>query len=312
MVAGPTASGKSDLGIFIAQKLSGEIISADSRQVYRGMDLGTGKVNRDRITKNESRVTRNRKPYFVHRNSYFSNGVCHHLLDVASPKQDFSVARYVQLARKALADIQKRGKVPIIAGGTGFYIDALLGRTSFAPVKPDKKLRAELEKQSAEELYDKLLAIDDRRAKDIDPHNKRRLIRALEIIATTGKPVPKLELRSTNYDILWIGIYPGKKKLVKNIQKRLDARLKKGMIREVVRLHEQGVSWKRLENFGLEYRWMSRYLRGLVSKEELKNGLAKAIVQYAKRQMTWFKRNKEIQWVTSQSQALRLAKPFLA
>lgn len=275
IIVGPTASGKSSLAIKIAKRFKGEIISADSRQVYKGMDIGTGKV-----TKREQRI------------------VPHHLLDVADPKKDFSAARYVTLAQKAIADISGRGKLPIICGGTGFYIDALLGIASLPEVPPNKKLRAELEKLSAEKLYARLKRFDPRRAKNIDQYNKRRLIRALEIIAQTGKPIPESKPES-KYETFWIGINLPKEVLAQRIEKRLDDRLKHGMIAEVKNLRKQGVNWKRLENFGLEYRWIARFLQEKILKTEMREQLLHDIIKYSKRQITWWKRNKEINWVTS-------------
>ncbi|MEK7125179.1 MAG: tRNA (adenosine(37)-N6)-dimethylallyltransferase MiaA [Patescibacteria group bacterium] len=282
VILGPTASGKSDLAIQLAKKLKGEVISADSRQVYRGMDIGTGKV-----TKREQRI------------------VPHRLLDIADPKRDFSVARYKKLAQKILCDIQKRSKLPIIVGGTGLYIDALLNRVSWPEVPPNKKLRAKLAKQSTEQLFKQLQKLDPRRAKSIDPHNKHRLIRALEIVVGTGKPVPVPLKGASASNVTWIGINPGKEELARNIEKRLTARLGQGMLNEVRKLHRSGVSWKRLGGFGLEYRWIARYLQKKISEQEMRAGLLRDIVRYSKRQMMWFKRNKEIRWFTTAQHALR-------
>lgn len=287
VVVGPTASGKSDLGIFLAQKLNGEIISADSRQVYRGMDIGTGKV-----TKREQKL------------------VPHHLLDVANPKRQFTAEQFQKLGSKALRDILKRHKLPIIVGGTGFYIDALVSGQIFPSVPPNARLRAKLEKQTAEQLFEKLSKLDAVRAHSIDRHNKRRLIRALEIIDALGS-VPSLPTTSP-YDVLWLGITWPKEKLAQRIQKRLDARFRQGMIKEIQRLHDASVSWKRLEDFGLEYRWIARYLQKKIALSDMKKALFRDIVHYSKRQMTWFNRNKNISWVSSKSDALDRSRNFLA
>ena len=273
-IVGPTASGKSDFGIKIAKKIGGEIISADSRQVYRGMDIGTGKV-----TKKEQKMAK------------------HHLLNVADPKKQFNVSDFKKLGEKAIKQILAKNKVPIIVGGTGFYIDILLDRMAMAEVPPNLKLRAKLEKISTEKLYERLLKLDLKRAETIDRHNKPRLVRALEIIEALGK-VPVVNIHDKKYDILWLGINPGKERLAKNIKDRLDNRLKLGMVKEVEKLHKQGVSYKRLYDFGLEYRWISEYLQNKISYKEMRNGLLKDIIRYSKRQMTWFKRNKEINWFT--------------
>lgn len=267
-----------------------EIISADSRQVYRGMDIGTGKV-----TKEEQKIIK------------------HHLLDVANPKKQFTASDFKKLGEKAIKEIIAKNKIPIIVGGTGFYIDILLGRMQTAGVKPDKKLRARFDKLDVEHLFRMLQKLDPMRAKIIDRHNKRRLIRALEIVVKTGRPVPKA-IASNKYNALWLGIKP--KDLEIRIKKRLDARLRQGMVKEVEKLHKEGVSWKRLDNFGLEYRWISRWLIQN-AKIKMENDNAKfknsdyyqtlltEIVSYSKRQMTWFKKNKEIRWFKNSREAIK-------
>jgi tRNA dimethylallyltransferase len=288
VIVGPTASGKSDLGIFLAQKLKGEIISADSRQVYQGMDIGSGKVS-----KREQKL------------------VPHHLLDVVPPKREFTVEDYQRNAKRALKRILRKKNIPIVVGGTGFYVDAFVFDTQFPSVPPNHKLRKELEKFSVQELFTKLRKKDPLRARSIDADNKVRLIRALEIILALGK-VPKIKKESP-YDVLWIGITLPKRKLDHRIEKRLDQRLKIGMVPEVKKLLKNGVSYDRLYRLGLEYRWVSQYLYlgGQQTQEQMRAGLLKAITQYAKRQMTWFKRNKDIRWVKTKSQALSLARGFL-
>jgi len=298
VIIGPTASGKSSLGIFLARKLRGEIISADSRQVYHGMDIGTGKV-----TKKEQRIAR------------------HHLLDVANPKKIFTVSDFKKLGQKAIINIVGRKKLPFVVGGTGFYIDALVYNLNFPQVPPNKPLRLNLNKLTSEKLFYKLKKLDPQRAKIIDRHNKRRLIRALEIIDSIGK-VPdlntKYEIHNTKYDVLWLGLNPNKEKLIKKIKKRLDERLKQGMVKEVKNLHKQGVSWKRLDDFGLEYRQISRWLKSskLKQKQSFSNSqeyenLLRDIIKYSKRQMTWFKRNKDIHWVKSEREAEKITKKFI-
>jgi tRNA dimethylallyltransferase len=285
VIVGPTASGKSGLGIFLAQKLGGEVISADSRQVYRGMDIGTGK-----ITKKERAAVK------------------HYMLDVADPKKVFTVSDFKKLGLGAINQILRSDQIPFIVGGTGFYVDALVRDIPIPEVPPNRKLRAELEKTSAEQLFKQLKKLDPVRARNIDPQNKRRLIRALEIIKATGKPIPKLAPKS-NYEVLWLGLKP--KDLDKKIEKRLDSRLKQGMVREVKKLMRSGVSKKRLYDLGLEYRWVAKYLNGEISRQEMRDGLLKDIIKYSKRQMTWFKRNKDIHWLENRKQALRLVKEFL-
>lgn len=287
VVAGPTSSGKSDLAIRLAQKFNGEIISADSRQVYRGMDIGTGKV-----TKAEQKLAH------------------HWLLDVTSPKRQYTVAQWRREAERAIADITHRGKLPIICGGTGFWIDALVYGQELPNVRPDAKLRARLAKLTTVQIFAKLQELDPARAATIDSHNPRRLIRALEIVMATGRPVPS-SYRSSPYEVLYLVTNKSMDELKVRIEKRLDARLRAGMIKEVERLHAQGASWKRLEDFGLEYRWVSRYLQNKVPKKEMRDRLLTDIIRYSKRQLTWFKRNKDIRFIKNQNEAHDLARQFL-
>ncbi len=287
-IVGPTASGKTELSVKLAKKFKGEIISADSRQVYRGMDIGTGK-----ITKKEMK------------------GIPHYLLDVASPKRKFTVVQYKKKALKTIKDIQKRGKVPFLVGGTAFYIYSIIDNISIPRVKPDWKLRKELQKKTKEELYNQLKNLDPRRAETIDKNNKRRLIRALEIVLKTEKPVPLPKKQKLDFDFLILGIKKPKEELKKRIEKRLKKRLKQGMIAEVKRLRKSGVSWKRLESFGLEYRYIAKYLENKISEKEMTEKLQKEIEHFAKRQMTWFKKDKRIYWIKNREEAEKLVRGFL-
>jgi len=287
VIVGPTASGKTDLSIKIAERFSGEIISADSRQVYKGMDIGTGKV-----TKKEMQ------------------GIPHYLLDIVDPKTRFNVVRYRKLALKAIEKIQKKNKLPILVGGTGFYIQAVIDGIIIPEVRPDWKLRKKLDKKTAEQLFKQLNKLDPKRAKTIDKNNKRRLIRALEIILKTKKPVPLLKQKPIDSDILLLGIK--KENLKELIEKRLSKRLKTGMIAEVKRLKKQGISWKRLQDFGLEYRYIAFFLQGKLTKQEMIEKLQKETEHYAKRQMIWFLRDKRIKWISSLKAALKAVEQFLA
>ena len=282
VIIGPTASGKSAFGVRLAKKLNGEVISADSRQIYKGLYLASGK-----ITKKEM------------------GGIPHHCLDLVSPKTIFSAERYAKCAQKAVKDILKHGKTPIIVGGTGVYIDIALGRVKTANVAPNWKLRRALEKKSAETLFKMFKKLDPARAKTIEPQNKRRLIRAIEIVKLSKKKGFKKQniliyQYINNADLVWLGIKIKPKDLRKKINARLEKRIKAGMINEIKKLYQSGVSWKRLDDLGLEPRWISRYLRGLVGKKEMIQKLQTAIWRYSRRQMTWFKRNKKIRWITGQ------------
>ena len=300
VVLGPTASGKSDLAVEIAKEFNGEIISADSRQVYKYMDIGTGK-----ITKKEM------------------GGVKHHLLDVLHPKKVFTAVDFKKQAEKAIQEILDKGKIPIVCGGTGFYIHALLS-ANLPEVKPDKKLRKKLESKSAEELFKILQKLDKRRAETIDPKNKRRLVRAIEIAkhdircrakSTTSYVVQNVQKKS-NFDVLYLGIKREDKNLKELIKNRLVRRIRQGMIAEVKKLRHPpaggGVSWKRLDDFGLEYRYVSYYLRGKITKEEMIERLNNEINKYSKRQMTWFKKYApETKWVKNKKEADGLLEKFL-
>lgn len=315
VILGPTASGKSELAVKLAQKYNGEIISADSRQVYKGLDIGSGKVPKNKTT-NYKLLTTN----------YYYKGIPHHLLDVASPKRTFTVAQYQKLAKKALKEIIKRGKIPIVCGGTGLYINALIYNYQFPKAAPQPKLRKKLEKKSAEELFKQLKKLDPRRARNIDKNNRRRLIRALEIVLATKKPIEVLRQaqdKKSSYDFLKIGVKKTPEELKMLIKKRLLKRLKQGMIKEVKNLRDgkalspkgkpsasYGVSWKRLDDLGLEYRYVSRYLRGLITKKETVELILKESWQYAKRQMTWFKKDKNIIWIEKDGKSEKIVKNF--
>jgi tRNA dimethylallyltransferase len=271
-VIGPTSSGKSDLAVAIACRAHGEVISADSRQVYRGMDIGTGKV-----TKKEMR------------------GIPHHLLDIASPKRTYTVAHWKRDAERAIADIGKRGKLPVICGGTGFYVQSVTDGLVLPDVKPNTQLRAELVRHTPEELFTRLQHKDPERAETIDAKNPVRLIRALEITDALGK-VPPLHT-TPKFNTLFIGIKTDPDVLHERIHARLLKRMRRGMLGEVKRLHEEGVSWRRMEELGLEYRFLARHLQGKLSKEDMLAQLEIAIVHYAKRQVTWWKKDARIHWV---------------
>jgi tRNA dimethylallyltransferase len=288
VIVGPTATGKTTLSIVLAKKFEGSIVSADSRQIYKGMDIGTGK-----ITKKEMR------------------GIPHYLLNVANPKRKFSVSQYQILAQKAINQIIKQKRTPILVGGTGFYIQAVVDNLILPEIKPDWSLRSNLEKLTTEQLFNKLKNLDKRRSANIDPNNRRRLIRAIEIVKKTKKPIPSLLSKKTNFEPIFIGIQKSKEKISLAIQKRLKKRLKIGMIAEVKKLKRQGVSWKRLEEFGLEYRFIAQYLQGKIDYNEMVEKIQKESEQYGKRQMTWFKKDKRINWIENQKEAQKLIKKFL-
>ena len=308
VILGPTASGKSDLAVKLAKKFKGEVLSADSRQVYKGMDIGTGKITKKEMA-----------------------GITHHMLDVASPKTRFDVARYQKMAHKKIAEILKRGKLPIVCGGTGLYIKAIVENPSYPDIPPDLKLRERLEKKPAEQLFAMLKKLDRKRARDIDAKNPRRLIRAIEIAKHSGNPrtqraeqsrrtqwhdeashdgqVPAIKT-APKYDALILGIKPPQEKLKSAIKTRFQKRIRQGMIAEVKKLRAQGVSWRRLEELGLEYKYAALYLQNKISKEEMIKILGTKINQYAKRQMTWFKKTPGVRWIKNYKEADGLVKSF--
>ncbi len=273
VILGPTASGKSDLAVRLAKKLNGEVVSADSRQVYKGLNLGSGK-----ITKREMK------------------GVPHHLLDIANPKNRFTVNDFQKLAYKTIDEIISRNKLPIVCGGTGFYIQSIVDGIILPDVDPQMKLREKLNKLTTEELFHKLKKLDPKRAKEIHQNNRPRIIRAIEIACVLGKTKPaKVQ---PLYNAVQIGIVPASLDILqKKIKKRLLQRLNLRMIEEVKNLHKKGLTWKRMEELGLEYRYISLYLQGKMTKQEMIDQLNLKIFQYAKRQMTWFKRDKRIWWM---------------
>ncbi|MBP6889880.1 MAG: tRNA (adenosine(37)-N6)-dimethylallyltransferase MiaA [Candidatus Moranbacteria bacterium] len=309
VICGPTATGKSDYAVKLAREINGEVISADSRQIYRGMDIGSGKITPTEM-----------------------DGVPHYGLDIVDPTEEFSVAQYTQYAQGVIADIITRGKTPILCGGTGFFIDAVIYDRQFPSVPPNAELRKKLDEQSAEELFPLLQERDPDRAETIDRHNKVRLIRALEIIEELGKvppvtsslgtgEVPKgrrgikdkqntpqspavdssptlgeqkistlRETPESRYDAEIIYIDKPDQELRERIEKRLVMRLEQGMVDEVRNLHDQGVSWKRLESFGLEYRYIAEFLQDKITYEKMIEEIKNKSWQYVKRQRTWFKK----------------------
>ena len=312
VILGQTASGKTELSIRLAKKFRGEIISADSRQVYKGLDIGSGK-----ITKQEMQ------------------GVPHYLLDVANPKRKFTVSQYQKLALAAIKKIYSHTRVrgsgdaiPFLVGGTGFYIQSIVDGLVIPEVKPNWKLRKNLESKTTDQLFSMLKKLDPGRAALIDQKNPRRLIRAIEIVMATGKPVPKTVrgLTSYSFDILQIGIKKSPKELKMLIRKRLQKRMKR-IITEVKKLHANGLSYKRLEELGLEYRFVAQYIQGKpfgalrhdfgqaaqdkLTYKQMIEKLQKEIEHYAKRQMTWFKRDKRIHWIKNYEEAKIVIDNFL-
>jgi tRNA dimethylallyltransferase len=274
VLLGTNASGKSALGVRLARHFGGEIISADSRQVYRGLDLGSGK-----LTSEEMR------------------GVPHHLIDVADVNDYYSLAQFQQAAYGAMATITAAGKIPLLVGGTGLYVSAIVEGYELVDMPPNEPLRAELETFSLEQLVARLEKADPEAARRIDRKNSRRLIRALEL-AAAGQSHAAGRKRQPRYDCLQLGLSWPREILEARIEQRLRDRLAAGMLEEVARLRKNGVSDLRLDKLGLEYRYLLRHLRGdIPTLDELRLQLGIAIRQFAKEQLTWFKRDRRILWL---------------
>ena len=270
VVEGTTASGKSDFGVELALRYGGEIISADSRQVFRGLDLGSGK-----ITPEETR------------------GVPHHLIDVCDAGSFFSMADYQKLAYEAIDGVIARGRIPFLVGGTGLYVASVADGYVMSDRMPDLEYRAELEKLTTEELYVMLRSLVP--DTDVDPRNRNRVMRVLEKIHDGDDVTPTKQAR---YDTLRLGVTWDRAVVRQRIDERLDRRIELGMIEEVKGLLDTGVSEEYMIKLGLEYKFVTQYLRGDYSSlEEMKALLATAIKQFAKRQMIWFRRDPSIQWL---------------
>jgi len=327
VILGPTATGKTKMAAKLAAKFNGEIVSADSRQNYQGLDIGTGKDLDDYVVKTKKPKSQKAK----------KQKIKYHLIDIVNPKHEFNVAQYQKLAYQAIDDILKRGKIPFLVGGTGLYIEAVIKGYQFPPVKNPKSkiksLREKLNKSTLAQLLLQLKKIDPVIYQIIDRKNRRRVQRALEIYFLTGRPKSKqLAFKKPAYDILLLGLYPVKLRLkytytqngkifnrvnfpLEKIYQKIDTRLKKrlgeGMIEEVKRLKSRGVSYKRLDDLGLEYRYLARYLKGDIDYQTLVNDLKNAIHHFAKRQLTWFKRNRDISWLENYQIAEKKIKKFL-
>ena len=289
VIAGTNASGKSGLGVELALRYGGEIVSADSRQVFRGLDLGSGKITPEEM-----------------------KGVRHHLIDVCEAGDFFSMADFQRMAYEAIDDILARGKPPFLVGGTGLYVDSVADGYELSNRMPDLAYRAELEKLTTEELYAMLVkAVPD---VEVERRNRNRVMRLLEKLHDGDDVVPG---RSPRYQTLRLGVTWDRDTLRRRIDERLDRRLDEGMVEEVRGLLQRGVSEEFLLKLGLEYRFITQYLTGQIATlQEMRDLLSTAIKQFAKRQMTWFRRDGSIHWLDMTAdpiaQACTLIDGFLA
>lgn len=275
-VVGTNASGKSALGIRLAKQFDGEIISADSRQVFRGLDLGSGKVTTEEM-----------------------QGVPHYLIDVREPGEFFSMADFQKMSYEKIDEIRARNHLPMIVGGTGLYVDSVLDGYLLSDKEPDLAYRAELEKLTTPALYAKLVTLVS--DVDVEKNNRNRVMRMLERIHDGDNAVPSKQAR---YDSLRLGVSWERDVLAKRIDERLEMRLEQGMIEEVQGLLDAGASRDFLLGLGLEYRYITQYLIGEIpDRDDMLAQLAHAIKKFAKRQMTWFRRNPDIVWLDMQGDA---------
>ena len=281
-VCGPTASGKTGLAVALAEKLDAEIVSCDSMQIYRGMDVGTAKPTAEEM-----------------------RGVPHHLLDVVEPGEDFSVGRYVKLADAAIADIRSRGRTAIVCGGTGLYMDGLVKGEEYAPPSRDAQreyVEGIAEKKGIEYVYGMLKDADPETAEKLHLSDRKRIIRAMEVFLITGMPLSWHNARSKErppkYDPLWIGLnFRDRNKLYARIDRRVDQMLDQGLEDEVRRLLEKGVDPKTTAMQAIGYKEMAAAIRGECSVEQAAEQIKQASRRYAKRQLTWFRRNEKIRWL---------------
>lgn len=280
VILGPTASGKTDLSLSLAKRFHGEIINADSRQMYRGMNIGTNK-----ITKAEMK------------------GIPHHLFDIRDPDQVYTVAEYKKDAVRLIRDILRRNKTPFLVGGTGLYINTVTMNYAIPKVKPDFLLREKLEKESKEKgadyLYKKLLRLDPAEAKKHHPHQLRYIIRALEIVLSGKKKSVLAVKKSPLFDVFCIGIHPPREILYERINMRAQEMVSNGLIEEVKILMHKGYDAKTHAMNGIGYKEIVDYLSGKISLEKAIALIQQNTRHFAKRQVTWFKRNPEIHWIRS-------------
>jgi len=270
VVAGTTASGKSDLGVELARAFNGEVVSADSRQVFRGLDLGSGK-----ITPEETK------------------GVPHHMIDICNPGDFFSVHDFQRLAYPIIDDIIARGKLPFLVGGTGLYVASVTEGYDMSSSQPDLAYRDELEQKTTPELYAMLMEIAP--DADVDPRNRNRVMRKLEKIHAGDNHEPRNKPR---YECLKLGVHFERPILKERIDERLVRRMQLGMVDEVRNLLKNGASVEFMLKLGLEYRFITQYITGEIpTEEEMCAQLSLAIKRFAKRQMIWFRRDKEIRWL---------------
>ncbi len=292
VILGPTATGKTDLGLKLAKKLNGELVACDSRQVYKGLDIGTGKKP---SSKYKVVSIKGGKNYWE------VNGIKIWMYDVADPKIQYTVKDYVGHAEKVIEDITGRGKLPIIVGGTGLYLKALLEGLPNLEIPVDEKLRGKLQQLSVRELQVKLQSLSPacwKKMNESDRQNPRRLLRSIELATMNPhvSTIKNLKFKIKNYDLLKIGLTAPRDILKKRIFDRLISRIDQGLIDEGERLYKEELSLERMKGLGLEYGMLAKLLNGEISENQFVNQLSVKIYQYAKRQITWFKKEEDVYW----------------
>ncbi len=282
-IVGPTASGKTALSVSLAEHFGGEVVSCDSMQIYRGMDIGTAKPTRDEM-----------------------RDVPHHMLSIIDPSESYSAARYVKEAGAITDDILSRGKLPVIVGGTGLYVDSLVNGTDFAEEGEDTECRRELfalyEKHGAAYMHSMLRKVDPERAAQIHENNVKRVIRALEVYNMSGKTISahdeESKKRPPRYDAVYIGLmYENRELLYDRINRRVDEMMASGLLEEIQKLLSSGVSSDTTAMQAIGYKELVSYFEGKCTQDEAVENVKQASRRYAKRQMTWFRRNKSINWI---------------
>lgn len=281
-IVGPTATGKTRLSVALAQRLGAEIVSCDSMQLYRGMDVGTAKPTAQE-----------------------TGGVPHHMISCVDPREEFSVSRYVELADRCVQDIFARGKPVIVVGGTGLYVDSLVAGREFAPFPQTGRreaLTARAEKEGIEPLMEQLRAVDPEAAESIHPSNQKRVIRALEVYLETGKTITQhnreTRSRPPKYRPVWIGLdYVNRSALYARIDARVDEMFAQGLVDEVRRLLEGGVPERATSMQAIGYKELTAFLRGEGTEDAAREQIKLASRRYAKRQRTWFRRNPDVRWI---------------
>ena len=279
VIGGPTAVGKTELSIELAKRLNGEIISADSMQIYKYMDIGSAKISKEEM-----------------------NGVVHHLIDVVDPSINFSVADYKEQGEKAIKEIISRGKLPIIVGGTGLYINSLTCNMTFTEAEKDEDYRRELERLAEEHgnnyIHEMLKDIDPISYKEIHANNRKRVIRALEVYKLTGNPFSSYnageDFYKSEYDVHYYVLTMDREKLYERINLRVDIMMEKGLLEECIKLKEMGYTSSMQSMQGIGYKEILYYLGGNVKLQEAINMIKQGSRNYAKRQLTWFRRDKRV------------------